>query len=125
VTLISEEQAHSALVITFAGQTSWSGDLTGSTTYTGRGRINNRSGDLVASVRETFRGSVKGIGAGTLEFSELLQQDGATGAVTVVGHVTGGTGALAGVRGTLHFSGSSDATGFGGGSFRGELTNTG
>lgn len=45
-----------------------------------------------------------------LDFSELLKQDGTTGAVTVAAHVVGGTGALNGVRGDLNFVGVSDGT---------------
>lgn len=111
------------VVLAYSGASRWTGDLTGSTGFRGRAIV-TRSGTIVGPLQETFTGELAGVGSGTLQLSELLRQDANTGAITIDAAVTGGTGAFAKVRGSLHFVGVTDAEGVGGGSYTGVLRST-
>lgn len=124
ITITGVSQRGSLVVLHFAGTTTWSGTLNGSTTYTGAAVVHPDTHLLLAPVVETFTGQVEGVGSGTLQLSELLKQDTRTGAVTVTAHVTGGTADLTDLRGTLHFIGVSDANGIGAGTYTGQLATT-
>lgn len=122
VTVVSQNRA--ITVLGFDGVSRWSGDLTGPTSFTGRGLLPTRPAVLVGTISETFTGSVAGIGSGTLRFVETFRQDVTTGAITIDAQVVGGTGALSTVRGYLRFVGVTDADGVGGGTYSGGLAGT-
>jgi len=118
---ITSTVKHPAYVtVTFTGASRWSGDLTGPTSYSARARVDQR-GALTGVIHERFTGRLADVGTGTLTFTEHFRQD-PTGALTIDAQVTAATGQLAGVRGTLHFTGHTDQQGVGGDRYTGHLS---
>ena len=87
--------------------TIWHGDLEGRTTGVTHGVVNTRTLANEGTVTETFTGRVAGIGSGHLNLDELFRVT-SRGDLTVTARIVGGDGALAGVHGTMHFTGYSD-----------------
>ena len=92
-------------VVTFdaSGGDSWSGDLTGTTVYSGHGTIDLTTGETRIILSETFTGTIDGLGKGTAHFVDYLHS-GPDDLGTVVCVATGGTGSLHGVHGALQFT---------------------
>ncbi|MBA3688154.1 MAG: DUF3224 domain-containing protein [Chloroflexi bacterium] len=98
----------------------WSGDLTGTTTYTFVGIVNLVNGTTVGTLDETFTGTAAGIGFGTLVFRESVFVSG-SGALHLEAVIRGGTGAFSGARGMIVFKGISALDGSGGGTYFGRI----
>jgi Protein of unknown function (DUF3224) len=86
------------------GGTQLTGDLTGSTTYSGSGTVDLANDKVVFDLHETFTGSIKGIGTGTVLLLDhvVSNVDGTSGQIGTI--VASGTGGLAHVRGLMGWS---------------------
>jgi hypothetical protein len=87
-----------------SGGTQDQGDMSGSTRYEGSGTVDLANDRVVMDLRETFTGSVKGYGTGTLLFLDhaVTNLDSTSGSIGTV--VVSGTGGLTHVRGLLGWS---------------------
>jgi hypothetical protein len=105
---------------TATGASVWQGSFRGTTVVTTQGTTNLVTGDTDGTVDETFSGAAGRNFRGTLHFVEEYTVEGATGAFHLVAHITGGTAAFKGSRGTVTFDGKTDTlTGVGGGTYSG------
>lgn len=119
--ILSSETKGAVTEVTFSGRTTLTGDLSGRTTFTGRGTINSRTGIITGQIKETFFGSVAHLGRGTIHFSERFRQNATTGALTIDARTVSGTQALEDVRGPVTFVGFTDAQEVGNGTYTGHL----
>jgi hypothetical protein len=104
------------------GSSSWTGSLTGQTTYIINGTLNALNGNGSGTIDETFRGIETATeAAGTLRFKESFTLDGATNGITIDCRLIAATGAFAGASGTMHFTGTATVVG-GFGGYEGWLT---
>ncbi len=118
LTIVSSSQHRGITTLRFTGHSRWTGDLLGTTSFTGHGRI-DRNGVLTGTLDERFTGRVREVGQGTLTFAETFRIDTVSGAVLVEARTTGGSSRLSHVRLTLRFTGTSDAQGVGQGRYTG------
>lgn len=119
LTVVSAEPVGANLLLTATGSSSWSGSLTGTTTFVLRALV-DPAGRAVGTIQETFVGTVAGVGSGSLHFTEAATQD-AGGALRITAIATTGTGDLSGVAGALRFVGTTDPAGVGDGQYVGTL----
>jgi hypothetical protein len=109
--------------LTQRSATIWRGDLHGATTFSSAFNVDPaHQGGFIGDIEEVFTGTVRGVGAGRLHFTEKLIYSVTTGAVDIRATVTRGEGALLGMTGHLHFTGTSAASGVGHGIYDGSLT---
>lgn len=101
-------------------ESTWSGDLAGTTVATATFLIHADGSVVAAPARETLTGTVVGVGSGTLDFVEEAhaQPDGTT---QIGATIVGGTGDLAGLHGRLIFVGSCDVSGACVGTYSGQI----
>jgi hypothetical protein len=90
--------------------TNFTGDLTGTLDSSFTLMINCNSSRFLASGVETFTGSVAGVGSGTLTWTAHLHatfncSTGTLSNLAGTGTIVSGTGGLAGLHGTLIFTG--------------------
>jgi hypothetical protein len=90
--------------------TNFTGDLTGTLDSSFTLLINCHSSRFLASGVETFTGSVAGVGSGTVTWAAQLHatfncSTGTLSNLVGTGTIVSGTGALAGLHGTLIFTG--------------------
>lgn len=119
MTVVSAQPLGADLLLTATGSSTWSGALTGTTTYTVSVLV-DPGGHAVGTIDETFVGTVDGIGTGRLHFTEAATQ-GPDGELRITAIATGGDGDLGGVTGAIRFVGSTDPSGVGGGHYAGTL----
>ena len=117
--LIGAQPIGADILVTATGSSAWSGTLTGTTRFTLQALI-DPAGAARGTIDETFDGTVAGTGAGTLHFLERFAQN-PGGALRLTALIASGTGDLTRLDGVLHFSGFTDATGVGGGTYTGDL----
>lgn len=78
---------------TCTGSSTWQGSWTGVTHFEAWGVTDPRTGDLRATLTETFVGSyVADRSTGSLMFTETIIVEGATGAVLIEADIVGGSG---------------------------------
>ena len=101
-------------------ESTWSGDLAGTTIATATFLIHPDGSVVAAPARETLTGTVVGVGSGTLDLIEEAhaQPDGTT---QIGATIVRGTGDLAGLHGRLIFVGSCDLSGACVGTYSGEI----
>jgi hypothetical protein len=102
--------------------TMWHGDLEGRTKVAMRGVLNTKTFANDGIDTGTFTGHVAGIGSGHLILAESFRIT-PRGDLTLQARIVSGDGALAGLRGTIRFTGFSDLlTGKGAGTYTAHLT---
>jgi hypothetical protein len=102
--------------------TVWHGDLEGHTALVMHGVVNTKTNASTGTDTETFTGTMKGLGAGHLNFTETWSTS-PSGTLALDARVVSGDGALVGVHGSMHFAGSGDpATGKGTGTYTANFT---
>jgi hypothetical protein len=113
---------HKVATYTGTGGAVWRGSLSGTTELTLKATVNRATNARRATVVETFTGTLKGVGAGTLRLTGKSTSS-STGALKVTAKVVTGTGALTGMSGTITFTGRVDRSGAGTGAgrYRGTL----
>lgn len=107
LTITNVQPSGSGLTFDVAGGDVWTGTLNGTTSYTGTGYLDPATGEGTLRLDETFTGTVRGLGTGTLHNQDFAQFHG-DGSNTVEDFIVDGTGQLHGVRGYLHFVGQTD-----------------
>ena len=119
-TLTGFKQAGVNLKLPGFVNSTWSGDLTGTTVATATFLVHPDGSIVAAPTHELFTGTVLGVGSGTLDFVEEAhaQPDGSTRIGATVVH---GTGDLAALSGRLIFVGSCDVTGACAGTYSGQI----
>jgi hypothetical protein len=96
------------------GLTLWAGGLSGITRFAPTGTFDLISGNSQETGHETFRGRDRSRDRVTVVFDDRYTLDGAKRTVRIDAPSVGGTGGLAGVRGSMTFVGTDNvATGFG------------
>jgi hypothetical protein len=79
--------------VTCTGSSTWQGSWTGVTRFEARGVTDPKTGDLRATLTETFVGTyLADRSTGSLMFTESITVEGATGAVLIEGDIGGGSG---------------------------------
>ena len=104
-------------VITATGSSSWSGSLTGTTTY----RISafvTVGGTATGTIEETFDGTIATVGPSELRFTETFTQL-PGGAIDIIAVALAGSDQP--LRGLVNFTGVTDQSGVGGGTYSGFL----
>ena len=98
----------------------WSGDLAGTTVAAATFLIHRDGSTVAAPARETFDGTLFGVRSGTLSFIEEAhgQPDGST---EIDATIVSGTGELAQVRGRVIFLGTCDLSGACTGTYTGQI----
>jgi hypothetical protein len=103
----------------------WHGGLEGRTTFVMRGLVNLQTLANHGTSNETFTGSVATLGSGHLHLQDTFTLS-EKGVLSLDATVVSGDGALAGVRGRIHFGGKHNvSTGAGTGTYAGTLVTTG
>jgi hypothetical protein len=103
--------------------TAWDGAWVGHTTYRAVGTFDAASGDIHATIDETFVGLVSATrAAGTLHLLGTVDIDGASGTGLVRERLVGGTDAFDGSSGTVVFDGAQVAAVVGHGGYQGTWT---
>jgi hypothetical protein len=102
--------------------TEWHGDLEGQTKLVMHGVTTLKTLANSGTIDEVFSGSATGLGSGQLHFSEKFSVD-PNGVIAIDATVVGGTGALKGLHGSMHFAGKGDpVTGEGTGTYTAAFT---
>jgi hypothetical protein len=87
-----------------SGQVQYQGDVTGSSTYSGSGTVDPAANQITMDIKESFTGSIKGIGSGSAVFLDHIVTTEDTSSGDIVSLVVNGSGGLAGATGVLHQS---------------------
>jgi hypothetical protein len=107
------------------GSSLWQGVWTGATAVSAEGTISLASGDVNGTIHETFFGTAKHVGRGTLRFREQFTIDGTSGAFHLVARIKRGTGDFEGSSGKVHLDGRTLPTGQGAGTYSGHWRHPG
>jgi hypothetical protein len=104
-----------------SGGTTWHGDLEGSTTFIMKGVADLKTFASRGTNEETFIGSVVGVGSGRLRLHETFTTS--PDRLSLDATIVSSDGALAHLRGRMHFEGPSDpTTGVGHGTYTATFT---
>jgi hypothetical protein len=119
LSVVSAQPAGAGELVTATGSSLWSGTLSGTTHFVVRALI-DPSGAAHGTIDETFDGGVQGLGSGEIRFAESFSQQPSGDLHIAAVAVSSGDG-LVDAGGALAFSGATDASGVGGGTYRGVI----